>query len=139
MILTLTLDGKIPSKKNNKQIYRRRGSNKPFITSSLRYKEWHRIAQNQIMVQFAQNGELRHNFILPIQKCKSLTITIFYGDNRRRDNSNIVESIHDLLVDYNILSDDSWQVTGPTHQIPIYEKGHYGCKIEIEVEENSLD
>lgn len=124
-ILSLELTGLIPSKKNSKVFSMRL---KRLFPSS-KYQQWHKHAMNEVLAQ-------RHTlsaFTLPLMKCQSITVTIYYGDMRRCDNSNKVESVHDLLVDSGILADDSWQVTGPTRQIPIFRKGSPGATVLIEV------
>lgn len=67
-----------------------------------------------------------------IEKCLRIQVTIYYGTLRAKDNSNVIESVHDLLVDCGIIVDDNWKVTGPTLQIPVYRKGNAGAEILIE-------
>lgn len=124
-MITFTLEGRIPSKKNSKQIFQNKKTGKPFITSSKDFKLWNQAQSLQINLQ-------KHKYDLPIKKCESITVKLFYGDLRGADNTNKVESIHDLLVDNGILEDDNWKVTGTTIQIPIYRKGKPGCEIIIQ-------
>ena len=124
-ILSLELAGLIPSKKNGKVWS---GRSKRLFSSS-RYQQWHKHAMNEVLAQWHTLSA----FTLPLMKCQSITVTLYYGDMRRCDNSNKVESVHDLLVDSGILADDSWQVTGPTRQIPIFRKGSPGATVLIEV------
>ena len=124
-ILSIELTGLIPSKKNSKVFSMRL---KRLFPSS-KYQQWHKHAMNEVLAQ-------RHTlsaFTLPLMKCQSITVTIYYGDMRRCDNSNKVESVHDLLVDTGILADDCWQVTGPTRQIPVLRKGQPGATVLLEV------
>lgn len=127
-IVTFYLDGRIPSKKNSKQIFQNTRTGKPFITTQKNYKAWHAVQSLQLNLQ-------KSKYNLPIKKCEKIVVKLFYGDMRKSDNTNKVESIHDLLVDNGILEDDNWQVTGPTEQIPIYRKGEPGCEIIIQVAE----
>lgn len=119
------LEGVIPPKKNSKQIFVNPRTKRLTVIPSKRHKEWHKHASLQLAVQ-------KNNLDLPIKECEYLEVTLFYADKRGRDNTNIVESVHDLLVDNGILDDDKWQVTGPTIQIPVYRKNHAGCEITIE-------
>lgn len=128
-IITFDLDGTIPSKKNNKQMFRNRKTGKFFPASSNKYKEWHQGASLQISLQ--KNGIKDVKF--PIQKCISLDVTLLYGTKRRADNTNKAESVHDLLVDVGILQDDDWQTTGPTSQIPEYRERQPGAYIVIKI------
>lgn len=116
------IEGNIPPKKNSR-INTRSGRSFP----NKRYTEWLRLAGQQVREQS------RHvkNVILPIDKCESVTCILYYSELRRKDNSNTVESIHDMLVDFGVLKDDCWQVTGMTSQIPVYRKGLPGAKIII--------
>jgi len=119
------LKGVIPPKKNSKQIFVNPRTKRLAVIPSKRHKEWHRHASLQLNVQ-------KNNLDLPIKECEYIEVTIFYHEKRPRDNTNIVESIHDLLVDNGILSDDNWKVTGETRQIPVYRKGLPGCEITIQ-------
>ena len=46
---------------------------------------------------------------LPIKKCDSVTVHLYYGTLAVKDNTNTVESVLDLLVDMGVLEDDNWQ------------------------------
>ena len=130
-ILSLELTGLIPSKKNGKVWS---GRSKRLFSSS-RYQQWHKHAENEILHQkysLAHDGKWK----FPVMKCDSVTVTLYYGDMRRCDNSNKVESVHDLLVDTGILADDCWQVTGPTRQIPMFRKGAPGATVLIEARQD---
>ncbi len=126
-ILSLELTGLIPSKKNSK-VWSGRAKR---LFPSGKYQQWHRHAENEILAQ--KHRLLREGAVLPILKCQSISVTLYYGDMRRCDNSNKVESVHDLLVDTGILADDSWQITGPTRQIPVLRKGNPGATVLLEV------
>lgn len=77
---------------------------------------------------------------LPIKKCDYIHTTIFYGDLRGKDNTNVVESLHDLLVDAGIIIDDNWKITGETSQIPVFREKQPGASIIIKIaEERSSD
>lgn len=118
------MDGSIPPKKNSKQIFRRKG--KTIVIPSERHKIWHERTYYALVLQRNNSA-----FNFPIEKCVSITTHIRYPDKRGRDNTNAVESVHDILVDVGILKDDCWQVTGTTTQIPSYDKKDPGATIVI--------
>lgn len=128
--IAFILSGNIPSKKNSKQIFKNKKTGKHFISCSKTYKLWNKEARLQILQQIMNDDTIRH--ILPISSCKKITVYLFFGNKRKTDNTNKVESIHDLLVDYGILIDDNWMITGETHQIPVYREREPGARVEIE-------
>jgi len=122
------LDGNIPPKKNNPRIFRR---GKGFIRlPSKAHEKWHEIAAYQINLQKSDCP-----VELPIKKCDSIEVDLYYGTLIVKDNTNTVESVLDLLVDTGVLEDDNWKVTGTTIQVPHYRKGKPGARIVIKVSE----
>lgn len=93
----IVLLGQVPSKKNSR-INTRSGRSFP----SKRYSEWHKIASEQLKAL---------NRISPRGVSDKVTINyMFYvQDLRRRDVSNMIESINDLFVDLGIVEDDDWK------------------------------
>jgi len=92
-ILHLKVKGRIPSKKNRYRIAGKR------LISDEKYKEWHEQATFQLL-EHKNAG---------IEKAE-IQMEFFWPDNRVCDLTNKAESINDLLVDLNIIKDDSWQV-----------------------------
>ena len=88
----ITLTGQVPSKKNSR-INTRSGRSFP----SKRYSEWHKLALKQLEGEekFPERVGIEYSF--------------YQQDNRRRDISNQLESINDLLVDAGLLEDDDWK------------------------------
>ena len=123
--IQFTLIGSIPSKKNGKEIRINRRTGSRFLASSDRHQAWHPVAAMQINTQKPAGFKT-------LEKCRRITVTIYYGDLRAKDNSNVIESIHDLLVDCGVIVDDNWKVTGPTLQIPVYRKKEPGAEILID-------
>ena len=96
-IQKITILGQTPSKKNSR-INTRSGRSFP----SKRYSEWHKSASEQLEA------------LNPIRdRGDSDKVTINYmfyvQDLRRRDVSNMIESINDLFVDLGIVEDDDWK------------------------------
>jgi len=119
--ISFEINGNIPPKKNSR-INLRNGVSIP----SKRYKEWHLSSVKQIKSQLHDKTHL-----IPLNNLKYLYVVLYYDSLRRKDNSNTVESIHDLLVDCGVLVDDCWQVTGVTIQKPIYRKNNAGALITL--------
>ena len=87
-----------PSKKNSKMIICRGA--RPMLLSSAKHKTWHE----------AEMWKLKS--IKPkvlVEKCQ-IYAWFYFPDNRKRDMSNVFESIADILVDAEIIKDDAWQV-----------------------------
>ena len=128
--IVFELDGNIPTKKNRPRIFKR---GKAFIRKpSLAHEKWHKAAGYQLKMQ-------KHDcpIELPIKKCDNIIVHLYYGTLIVKDNTNTVDSVHDLLTDMGIIEDDNWKVTGETRQIPHYRKGNPGCKIIIKVSDNN--
>ena len=130
MKIKLSLHGRIPGKKTSQNIFRTK-SGRPFITPKQSYKDWHQASKLQLTHQLGCSEDLRHSAIFPLERCESITVDLYYGDRRRKDNTNTADSIMDLLTDFGIIKDDCWQVTGEIHLIPHYRKDMPGCSITI--------
>ena len=96
--INLTILGQTPSKKNAR-INTRSGRSFP----SKRYTEWHKHSVEQLKAIEGVYGK----GIMP-EKCE-INYMFYCQDLRRRDVSNMLESINDLLVDVGILEDDDWK------------------------------
>ena len=131
-LVIFELDGNIPPKKNRPRIFQRGAS---FIRlPSKAHEKWHQGAGYQINLQKSNSP-----VALPIKKCDYIEVHLYYGTKIPKDNTNTVESVHDLLVDCGVLADDNWQITGETRQIPHYRKDQPGCKIIIKVSDQEKD
>ena len=93
----ITILGQTPSKKNSR-INTRSGRSFP----NKKYTEWHKSATKQLEAI----EPMDFNWIMGI-KCE-INYMFYVQDLRRRDVSNMLESINDLLVDVGILEDDNW-------------------------------
>jgi Holliday junction resolvase RusA-like endonuclease len=98
--LNITLKGRIPSKKNSKQIVCR--GRFPILLSSPAFQAWN---EEQLWLLKA---------LKPSTPLEDVKVDIFLTapDKRAADLSNKVESIMDLLVEAQILKDDNWFVCG---------------------------
>lgn len=95
--MKITITGRIPSKKNQKQMVCR--GNRPILLPSKKHEEWHDEAMWQLKAQKVPQDKLEN---------VSMVVQFFAPDKRRADASNKLESINDLLVDYGLLKDDDW-------------------------------
>lgn len=106
----------IPSKKNSKQIFWNKKTNKPFITSQNNFKEWNK--RNVIFCKSQYKGN-------PIEKCNNIILGITFYTNHKKDLTNVAESMMDCLVEAGILKDDCWQVTGEISLNPFWFGNSY--------------
>lgn len=122
------LKGRIPSKKNSKQIIPNKSKKgRPFfLVSSQKHKEWHKDAVAQLSMQHPRKFENIDNII----------INFTFGDKRKTDLSNKAESVMDLLVDTNIINDDNWIEVPKLSLSGRHKKGIFGAVIIINFETN---
>lgn len=95
--LLLNLRGIPVPKKNSRMCFVRGG--RMFNIPSKRFKDWHSEAMAQL------KNEPKMDF-----ETFEIIITFHFPDKRRRDLTNLAESIMDLLVDACIITDDNWQI-----------------------------
>ena len=99
--IIINLNGLVKPKKNSKRIIRPK-CGRPILLPSEAFVEWYSMAMAQLMI-----GEYpRDQISEPIQ----VKIQFFIKDKRRRDLTNLAESVMDLLVDYGTIADDRWQI-----------------------------
>ena len=97
--LVIFVAGRIPSKKNSKQIVGR-GKFVRLIASQA-YLSWKKQVSEQVQSQLTTNF---------LGKSVKVDITINFPDNRRADLTNKAESLMDMLVDEKVIDDDKWQI-----------------------------
>lgn len=98
MQTVITINGRIPSKKNSKQIVCR--GRFPMLLSSKAYQAWHETASWELKSQKPPQG---------IDLCE-IHIKLYAPDMHKADLTNKAESIMDLLVDNGVIVDDNWWV-----------------------------
>lgn len=101
-------------KKNGNQIYKRRDTGKPFVSTSDRYKQYAAAAP----------WFLRPVPAKPIDYPINIKYLFYVPDMRRRDASNLIEAIDDILQDVGIIKDDCWQIVA----------GHDGTRVYLDRE-----
>ena len=90
-----TIPGRIPSKKNSRRCFVKRG--RMFNIPSKDYTQW----------------EINAKFHLPdiyIETVRKISVVIYAPDKRSADLTNKIESIMDLMVKGQVIKDDNWFV-----------------------------
>jgi hypothetical protein len=126
-IVKYTCFGRVPSKKNSRVTNRKTGRSFP----SKIYTKWHKETSKQL-----KETGLPCRPIVRVFKCK---LDIYYPDYRVADNTNKAESVHDILVDLNIIADDAWKNMPKTSQDAHYRKNDGGFSVYLYVDENHPD
>ena len=113
-------------KKNSQQILINKRTRKPFIQQSNRYLLFEKICYYYLL------PFRRLDVGNPITKPINLKCTFYVPDKRRRDLANLLESIQDILVKYEVLADDNYLIVQSVDGSRIiYEKDRKETIIEI--------
>lgn len=95
----LTISKNTPSQKNGKQIYINKATNRPFITSNQRVKDWHREAYFELTKQFEGLKVTDYPIELSV---------VFWRDSKRKyDLDNAYSSVADALTRAGVIEDDN--------------------------------
>lgn len=109
-------------KKNSQQILINKRTRKPFIQQSNRYLEFEKKCSFYLILFKYKK----------INKPINLKCTFYVPDKRRRDLANLLESIQDILVKYEVLADDNYLIVQSVDGSRIiYEKDRKETIIEI--------
>ncbi len=101
-IVHLKVFWEVPSKKNSKQIFFNKKTKKRFITSSKSFKIWNKRMKSELTILRKKTGyDLTQENVLVIK------LDIYFWSRRKKDLSNVTESIMDLLVDEKFIIDDN--------------------------------
>lgn len=110
------------SKKNSQQILINSRTHKPFVSQSKLYKEFEQ-----------ECGYYLNKYKLNIDYPVNLKCTFIVPDKRKRDLTNLENAIADILVKYNVLADDNYNIIQSWDGSRIiYKKGEEETIIEIE-------
>lgn len=110
------------SKKNSQEIKFNYKTRKPFISQSDLYKQFEKDC-----------GYFMPKLKEPIQRPINLKCTFIVPDRRKRDLTNLLNAIQDILVKYRVLKDDNSNiVAGLDGSRIIYQKGIEKTIVEIE-------
>lgn len=100
--LKIWLPGRVPSKKNSKQVTR--GGR---IISSKKYLEWEENALSYLSKYYS-------DLSIPWSTL-DISCYFWWPDSRRTDASNKFESIADLFVKYQLIADDNYSILENVH------------------------
>jgi Holliday junction resolvase RusA-like endonuclease len=98
-----------PTKKNSKQAVFRKG--RTMILSSPEYSAWEKMASITVLA-WMQEQKVKHKAKFPLEHA-ALSVIFYFPDSRRRDLSNCVEGLNDVLVSRQVIKDDCWSVLNP--------------------------
>lgn len=92
------------------------------------------IIQSQTYLEFAQNcGYFLKKYARYITTPINLKCTFIVPDKRKRDISNLLNAIQDILVKYKVIADDNYNIVASVDGTRIkYVKGVSKTIIEIE-------
>lgn len=108
-------------KKNSQRIIYNSTTKKPMIIQSKQYLEFERNC-----AYFLNKYKL--NISIPI----NLKCTFIVGDKKKRDLTNLLNAIQDILVKYNVIADDNYNIVQSVDGSRIiYIKGEEKTIIEI--------
>ena len=111
-------------KKNSQQILKNHKTGKYFISQSETYKNFERECW-QYLVKY------RFKINEPI----NLKCVFVVTDKRRRDISNLINAVQDILVKYEVLADDNYNIIRSLDGTRILYKPNEEPKIIIEITE----
>lgn len=109
------------SKKNSQQILYNSRTKKPFISQSKLYKEFEQAC-----------GYYLNEYRLKISTPVNLKCTFYVQDKRKRDIVNLLNAIQDILVKYEVIEDDNYNIVSSIDGSRIiYRKDNPETIIEI--------
>lgn len=109
------------SKKNSQQILTNKRSGKKFISQSELYKQFE-----------SECYYFLHKYRLNIDYAINIKATFYVPDKRKRDLTNLENAIADILVKYNVIADDNYNIIrGWDGSRIVHEKGREETILEI--------
>ena len=107
---TYTIDGAPVTKKNSQQIMVNSKTGRPFIGQSKQYRQYEEAAG------YFLRPKPPEPISYPVEvRC------VFYTQTRRRvDKANLEAAMHDILVKYGVLADDSRDIVASTDGSRVY-------------------
>lgn len=122
--------GPVPSKKNSRINFVNKYTGKQTSIPNKKYYEWEK--RNRVLCRSLYGFNRK-----PILKCEKVELDFFFHDFRRRDLTNAAESIMDMLVSAQVISDDCWKITGAIILTPYFDKQNPRCEISIYKSKNT--
>lgn len=109
--MTLTLTGRVPTKKNHKRVFRNKYTGKITVTSSAAYEAWHEEAGKQLL-PFRPSE--------PMSGSISIAIHFKLKGRIDADVDNMMASVVDLLQDMGFLENDKQIVEAHLYKLSGY-------------------
>lgn len=120
--MTLSLDGRVTSKKNSRQIFR--AGNRIVVSTSKAYKSWHEYASYQILSKRPKT---------PLTGTLAITIHFQLKGKLDSDVDNMMASLIDLLQDMAFIENDKQIVEAHLYK----SAGHPDFATTIELTQQS--
>lgn len=125
-MIEFTLAGIVPAKKNNRKLFVSNGVQQNLPSD--KYNDWHEYAELALQPQIK-------GLSMPIGTEPIFIAYVFtMPDFKRRDLSNMVQSIEDLLTDMCVITDDAWRYLQVAGAIATHVPGKSGVVFAIEDE-----
>lgn len=94
--MDIVISGQTPSKKNSRNLFIRNG--KQVNIPNKKYLEWEQNAMQELSIYKGQaDGKVMIDYMF------------YVVDRRRRDLSNMIQSVEDVLVKKGLIKDDAWE------------------------------
>lgn len=110
------------SKKNSQEIIYNKNTKRPMIIQSKLYRNFERECWPYLV-----------KYRLKINEPINLKCVFIVTDKKRRDISNLINAIQDILVKYEVLADDNYNIIKSLDGTRILYKPNEEAKIIIEI------
>lgn len=127
--MKFVINGQPVTKKNSQQILVNRATGRPFISPSVKYKEY---SKGAIISLLEQGVKYSTDFDYPIDVPVNVACHYYMGTKRKVDLCNLIEATLDILCDAGILDDDNCTIVARHDESEVrYDKAHPRVEIEI--------
>lgn len=131
----IIVKGRIPSKKNSKQISSKKSGDKfvPTIVSSAQHQNWIKLIRLLMLQKYKKL--IKKSF----KNIAFINLKFGFGDLRGSDLTNKAESVMDMLCDkqLKIIEDDNYFVMSKVYLEGVYvPSGEFYCEIDIYYDKN---
>lgn len=129
-MVEFSLPGVVPSKKNNRRLFYSNGVQRNL--PSQKFTDWHDDAVDDLALQC-------RGLEMPLSARPVYIAYVFrMRDEKRRDISNMIQGIEDLLVENEVLKDDAWKYLQIAGAYAVLDPKNVGVKFAIDDETESL-
>lgn len=91
------------------------------------YKTWQNAAGWEV-----RRSLISSSAVFPLPGRHSLKLELVKPDRRKRDISNAIKAVEDILVEYGVIEDDSLVHEIHVLQLPASEADFAGCRVTVE-------